>query len=383
MFRCPAHQPSRLLRHIAFAGCVLLSSCGGGGGSSPAPTTNPPANATPSALSVSALPRLSPYPTTPQQYLNVALEAFDMVYALGARGQMSTWRWSELEPTLGHYDASKFGDVDGAIAQARSHAMVQYVGIQLINTTARELPADLAGQAFDSAAVKARFHALLDRIVTPHRGQIKYLSIGNEVDAYLRAHPAEWASYKRFYADAVQYAHALDPSLQVGVTATADGALGSSTSDVQSLNEASDVIILTYYPLQYDASFNVSVRGPAVVAGDFSRMLQFAGSRPLLLQEVGYPASPDNLSSEAQQAQFVSNVFAAWRAADGRIPFLNFFLLHDFPQQTCDAFGTYYGLPNVPTFKAFLCSLGLRQVDGTPRQAWSTLVTEAQREPKP
>jgi len=87
----------------------------------------------------------------------------------------------------------------------------------------------------------------------------------------------------------------------------------------------------------------------------------------------------NRLNPPAKQAAFVTNVFTAWKAANGRIPFLNVFLLHDFTQSMCDDFGVYYGLPNVPSFKAFLCSLGLRKADGTARQAWSTLGDEARK----
>jgi len=273
-----------------------MSACGSGGETTPAQ----PTATKPGVLAISALPRLDPFPATAAQYVALATEAFDLVYGAGARGQMTTFTWSALEPTQGTYDASKFGDLAAAIDQAQSHAMTQFVGIQIINTTAREVPADLAGQAFDSPAVTSRFRSLLDRVVAPNRGKIRFLSIGNEVDAYLRANPAQWANYKRFYADATQYAHSLDPAIQVGVTGTADGALTLSATELQDLNAGSDVMILTYYPLQSDASGTITVRDPGVVAGDFNRMLQFAGGRRLVMQEVGYPASTLNSSSEGR-----------------------------------------------------------------------------------
>lgn len=107
-------------------------------------------------------------------------------------------------------------------------------------------------------------------------------------------------------------------------------------------------------------------------------MLALAGAKPLLLQEVGYPAAASTGSSEARQAAFVSNVFAAWKAEPGRIPLLNFFLLHDFTPQMCSDFGLYYGTSGSANFTDFLCTLGLRHADGTPRSAWPTLQREAQ-----
>lgn len=108
-------------------------------------------------------------------------------------------------------------------------------------------------------------------------------------------------------------------------------------------------------------------------------MLAVADARPLILQEVGYPASLVNESSQQLQAAFVSQVFAAWSDARGRLPFMNFFLLHDFTPKIFDDLGIYYGTSAVPGFKESLCSFGLRTAQGAPRAAWSTLLQEIQK----
>jgi hypothetical protein len=359
---------------------ILAAGCGGGGGSPANVIVAPPPVTKPGVLSVSAMPKLNPFPTTPAQVTAIYTEAFNLVYDAGARGQVTTYKWSELEPTRGNYDAQKFSDLASAIANAQSHNMTVFLGIQLINTTNRELPSDIATLPFNDPAVIAQFRLLINRILTAYPGKITYLSIGNEVDAYLRAHPTEWAQYKVLYNNAVQYAHTLDANVKVGVTGTADGALITSPVQLTDLNALSDVIILTYYPITstvQGTTVTVTADSPSVVASDFPMMLNFAGSKPLVLQEVGYPASATNGSSEAMQSQFVSNVFSAWKTSNGKIPFLNYFLLHDFTQQMCDDFGVYYGLPNVTSFNTFLCSLGLRKDDGTPRAAWNTFKAEA------
>lgn len=358
---------------------IVTAGCGGGGGSDddPAPTPQVPR----AVMSISALPRLNPEPTTPQQVIDVFLEAFDLAYDAGARGQMTTFHWNDLEPQVGNYDAHELESLNDAIENAISHDMTQFIGIQMINTNQREMPTEYAASDFDDAAVIAQFKLLLDRIVTPNVGKIKYLSIGNEVDAYLRAHPAEWASYKAFYDAAVEYAHTLDPDIQVGVTTTAEGALTLSDSDVRQLNENSDVMILTYYPISFAGDGTVTVRSPQSPASDFADMLAFAGDKPLVLQEVGYPASTLNSSSENMQSQFIESVFSAWRDNAENIPFLNFFVLHDFTAQMCAEFTSYYGaagLANAESFGAYLCTLGLRKDDGTPRAAWDTLLQQVE-----
>lgn len=329
-------------------------------------------------MAIAAFARLDPFPT-PGQAAARDSEAFELAFNAGARGQVTTFTWRALEPTQGTYDADKLQDLAAAINKARARSMVQYLGIQVINTSALEVPAGLEAEAFDSPVRIARFRALLDQIVTPHRGRIAYLSIGNEIDVYLRAHPTQWAAYQRFYEDAAQYARSLDPALKVGVTATADGAVSFSTADLQAINATSDVVILTYYPLAFDVNAFITVRPPSDVSSDFTNMLAFAGAKTLVLQEVGYPASTINASSQTLQAGFVRAVFSAWSRAGRRIPFLTFFHLHDFTQTMCDDFSVYYQAVGSSSFNAYLCTLGLRRVDGTPRDAWYVLETEARR----
>jgi hypothetical protein len=51
--------------------------------------------------------------------------------------------------------------------------------------------------------------------------------------------------------------------------------------------------------------------------------------------------------------------------------------MHDFTPAMCDQFAQYYGDPNDASFKAYLCTIGLRQDDGTPKAAWNAFVTAA------
>jgi hypothetical protein len=111
-------------------------------------------------------------------------------------------------------------------------------------------------------------------------------------------------------------------------------------------------------------------------------MVTLAGSKQLVIQEAGYPASELLGSSELRQSQFVTKLFDAWAPRGDRIPFLNVFLMHDFTQTLCDYFTQYYGLPGDQRFSQFLCTLGLRKANGTPRLAWVTFA-EAGRKISP
>jgi hypothetical protein len=157
------------------------------------------------------------------------------------------------------------------------------------------------------------------------------------------------------------------------VTETYGGAVGPAAEQAMALDTRSDVVIYTYYPLQ--GKFQVQAPGSPKI--DFPRMVTLAGGRAVILQEVGYPTAERLSSSEQAQAQFVSSVFQAWQEAGDRIPFLNFFLLHDLTPEVCGGMMDYYHLHDAD-FEAFLCSLGLRTADGEAKLGWNALVKGAQ-----
>lgn len=316
-------------------------------------------------LSISTTPRQLPPPTQSD-----FVAAFDLVYGAGARGQLITATWKELEPTPGAIDVSP---LVGQLDYGGDREPTIYVGIQVINTVAKEVPLDLADSAFDAATMRARFHALIDAVAAALPARITYLSIGNEVDGYLQS-TNQWSSYRAFYEDALDYAHTKMPGVKVGVTGGYDGVVGTLHAQMAALNTRSDAIMLTYYPIGTD----FQVGAPTITRTAFPAMLAVAGSRPLVIQELGYPASPLLGSSDAMQAAFFTDAISQWSMIDGsRMPYVNLFLLHDFTTEECDAFGDYYGIPHNAQFEAYLCTLGLRLADGTPRPAWSAVVNAA------
>lgn len=318
----------------------------------------------PQILAMATTPRLVPPPTL-QDYL----DAFRLTHDLGIRGNAFTEKWSTFEPDNGGLQVAKFAeDTNGYLA---FYPDTSLLGLQVLNTTAKETPADLLNVPFDDPQMLERFNALVDAMLAGIEHPIRYLSIGNEVDVYLAAHPDEWDTYKTFYDGAVAHVHEVAPEIQVGVTVTYSGLL-AHTDKIMRLNEASDVFILTYYPL--GAGFTAD--NPEAPLTDFPRMTELAGGLPVVLQEVGYPSADLLGSSEAEQAQFVRSVFSAWKTAGSAIPFLDYFLLHDFNEELCSSLETYYGLKH-PSFHAYLCTLGLRQANGTPKAAWQAFVDEA------
>jgi hypothetical protein len=311
---------------------------------------------------ISTVPRLVPAPG-PQDYL----DAVEAVRASGAHGAFESASWSDLVTNAG---LSKLVD---ALTSAQQRYDVVLLTLKVLDTNNRTTPPDLASLAFDAPEVERRFHALIDTLKPQLGPKVRYLSIGNEVDVYLAANPRTFDAYARFYADAVDYVHAKLPGVSVGLTGTFEGSRGGFAAKMAQLNTSSDVVVMTYYPL----GPRFVPRPPSTAKPDIAQMLTIASGRPLVLQEVGYPSATRLSSSEGAQGEFATQVLAAWHAAGAQIPLLNWFALGDLTTEVCDTFTHYYALPGDANFSAYLCSLGLRRVDGVPKVSWQAFLTAA------
>jgi hypothetical protein len=293
-----------------------------------------------------------------------------LVNEAGARGSIIAHLWSELEPTQGDYQLDSLKNTLDVYANELGHQV--YLNVQAINTTTKEVPAELKDQPWDGALMKERFHALIDKLVPIVEGRIAYLSIGNEVDVYLNT-TSEWDTYRDFYEDGAAYVRARLPGVKVGVCTTYGIETPPFASKIQQLNAKSDIYITTYYPL----GEGLKPLGPK--ASDFDGMIALGGGLPVVIQELGYPSAALLDSSEQEQAEFFQDSLAQWRDRWQAIPFLNIFLLHDLPEPLCKELANYYGVPGNAPFEAYLCSLGLRKTDGSPKAAWKAVVSASQQ----
>lgn len=299
------------------------------------------------------------FPGSIRDYIN-AIALLDIA---GANGSITTKSWKELEPQPTQYALQTVQDELNFYT--RIYDKTEFLGIQPLNTVPREVPTDLASVPFDDPQMIARFNALYDQLAPLMTQNVRYVSIGNEVDVYLENHPDEWEPYRLFFEATAAHVREVTPWVQVGTTVTFGG-MRHHPDEIAALTAQADVAIITYYPL----SDSAQVASPDAPLRDFPEMIERAGSKPVVLQEFGYPSSPVNGSSDSMQAEFVDYVFEAWQANQAHIPYLSYFALHDFTDDTCDMLLQYYGL-NADVFRAFLCTLGLRYANGEPKPAWT------------
>jgi len=305
----------------------------------------------------------SPGPIGPAPAIGVTLspgpggedEAFELFLSAGGSAIEAPQPWSTLEPGRRRY---RVADVAAIAAGLASDPAGQVMIIPAaIETTRRSVPDDLRREPWDANRMVGRYQALL-RHLAPHFGpQVRYVSIANEADVFLGAHPDQLPAFVRFARKEISTVRRLAPWVKVGVTVTYAGLTSAHPRVARTLARLGDVTIATYYPLVD----GYRMRPPRAPLHDIPQMVRLAHGRPLVLQEAGYSSAVKLGGSPAAQATFVRSVFRAAKRSRPTIPFMSFYTMFDPPAAECR------GRDEAVTF---FCSLGLRAADGRPKPAW-------------
>jgi hypothetical protein len=305
--------------------------------------------------------------------------AYDQAIAMGVREVSVSLDWELLEATTGSYDDT-IPDIIESYYPTQSGDLTLI--LRPLDTAGPRLPTDLAGMNFDDPAVIAAFEDFLthlhSRLTTLNAsGKLRWIQVGNEIDAYLGDDPTKWAQWETFFTAAKAKIESLwGSSIEVS-SIIQYSALNDPNTRVLYLHLVPNLenAVLTYYPLNAD----FTMRTPSTVATDFDFMVNTIANVPIILQECGYPSSPVNNSSESLQADFISAVFTAWDAHSQRIALIDISWQYDASETSVDQWVIDYGMSGNPyenAFKSYLATLGLSHYDGTDKISLQRLKEE-------
>ena len=303
----------------------------------------------------------------------------------GARTTDVTFAWDEIERPYdsGAGDASvdASGDASGDGGPARSPTQVFHpllhvanlvlsdqrvaatLTIDALDVGGTRAPAELATLALDDPELLTRYERVLDYAL----GQLPDLDLSalflaSSVDVSLGDDHAKHAAFATFMTNAAAHVHATRPSVKVGFVVTSDGAVARK-AHLASAWAASDVIGVTYLPIDSAAHVRATAEVAGAVASDIDALLAAVpSSKPVIVREAGYPTAAANGGGEDGQAAFVAAVLGAWDRHAARIPVLTFRELFDADATTSAALAARHGHSD-PAFLVFLRSLGLQTAD--------------------
>ena len=350
---------------------LLITACGSSSsGNSDSPGSPPAQGTRVLGMDIKPDPRVDPkigYST-----------AYDQAVAMGVREVSVSLDWALLEPTEGNYDNTWPATIESYYpSQTGDLTLV----LRPLDTIGPSLPSDLVGKAFNDPLVITAFDNFLTNLhgqltTLNATGKLKWIHVGNEIDASLGSDVTKWAQWQAFFVAAKNKIETLWGAGIVVSSIVEFSALEDVNIRAQYLSflPQLDSAALTYYPLNAD----FTMRPPATVATDFDLMTSAITTKPILLQENGYPSSMVNNSSETLQADFISAVFKAWDKHMDRISLIDFTWQYDVDEATVDQWVMDFGLSGNNEFKYYLWTLGLSNYDGTEKLALQRLRDELQ-----
>ena len=290
-------------------------------------------------------------------------DAVEAVRRTGAAFFELTLSWSAAEPSPHRYVLDDVGRTARLLRQ--SGATLQ-LDLPLVTESARDVPADIAGIAFDDPKLSLRLGRLLDAL-SPVLLDVQTLSLGEAADAYFANRPEELRAYRRLFDGAVQFLKKKAPRLLVGVTTLAP--TESPAPDVAALlHQRSPLLLYIYCPFVRDRPFEH--RPPGALEKDWAALLEGAAGRPVGFPVVSYSSSAENGSSPAKQADFVARLRRFLAKADGRrLLFARYVALRDASPDAAGA-GTGAVLVRERARAAFLANRGLQTAAGDAKPAW-------------
>jgi hypothetical protein len=299
------------------------------------------------------------------------LVALQSAISAGSNFMVIETSWAQLEPSPGSYNLSSISDQVSWAALLNQNAVLT---IKTIDTTARAIPSDLATTAWNSSTMISRWQNLLKAVLPTLNSHIKWINLGNEVDPYLTSYPAELSPFAYFIQTGQNTIAATNPSISTGVVFSFDS-YHLNNGVFLALNGQMKHIAFTYYDANSAVATAVQ-RSPADVPYDFADMVTAAGTKPLILTEVGYSSSTAISSSTAMQQTFYGNALTAFANSGGKLTAASFSFMSDFPASTVASLAAAYGTSGV-SWVNWIAELGVFDQTGNPKPAWSTFQTQA------
>jgi hypothetical protein len=311
-------------------------------------------------------------PATPPPAIGVALnfeatasaaarqEAVDMVRRTGASLFALTLSWSAAEPAPHKYNLAELTRTARLLRQSGA---TLHLDLPLVTESARDVPADLSGVAFDDPKLSLRLGRLLDALM-PALLDFQSISLGEAADVYFARKPDELRAYRRLFDGAVQFLKKKAPRLLVGVTTMAPSE-SPAPEVAAALHQKSPLLLYIYCPFVKDKPFEQ--RSADALEKDWPLLVKGAAGRPIAFPTVSYSSSHENGSSPGKQADFIRAFRRFLARADGRtLLFARYVAWRDAPPEEL--------VPGASVTQrrraAFLGNRGLETNAGDAKPAW-------------
>jgi len=281
--------------------------------------------------------------------------------------------WDEIEPIPNQYNDDILNLINWYYP---SEKLSLVLVINPIDTGKTRVVNDLLNKELDDPQTISRFNKMIDHVYDKIPDvKLTALAIGNEIDGYL-SYNKKWKEYENFYGEVTEHIKKKErwKEVPIGTKAMFQGVVEKYPKEIGSVNKYSDVVMVTYYPLNSDFTF----RDPRDVHTDMELVVKQANGKPIFFMEIGYSSGAIVNSSPDKQKEFVIEVFNAWDKNIEHVKAINFVWMYDISEADTLYYNEYYGISD-SKFLDYLATLGLKHNDGKPKPAWIALQEEVSK----
>lgn len=305
------------------------------------------------------------------------LEGLVQGLSSGARGFVEDGAWATLSPVSSGFSEPILEKLSQRAALFRGNGRELYLQLKVIDGALDGRPADLHEVSWGSYGLLDLSKALIDRIFEKTGTELRYLSLGSEVDLYLSSHGDEAQAITLYFGELTKYvvAHGdAPPGLRVGVGLSSTGFLLENPpqwlSDIPSMGK---VVMLSHHPLN-EAGMAVPVLS---VSEEMQALVTRAKGRPIVLERIGYPSSGLIGGGEDSQGKYLEGIFKYVGEHREAFAFVGIHALHDPSPNDCVHFAAMQGKAESSERYAYECSTGLRRRDDAAKPSFQVFLQGA------
>lgn len=300
-------------------------------------------------------------------------KAFQLAKSLGSEVTSLSMNWKDIETAPGKYEDPAGNLAIANVYYPQKSKLALYV--RAVDTASKMAPADLETVPFTDRKMAERYLKMIDWVFTQIPDvELLFLSVGDEIDLMMGDNKEPYREFGVFLKTVREEIKKKRPNLRVGFTATLYGLTEKVPEELKALNQYSDAVFVSYYPVDE----GLGMKEPSAIAADYEALVRKYPNRTIYIEQTGYPTSPFLKSSEAKQREFVRETFRAWDTHASHIKYISFAWLTDLPQTSLDAYKEYYKTSD-KTLLEFLRTLGLRTYPGSgqDKEAFRAVQAEA------
>ena len=299
-------------------------------------------------------------------------KAFKAAKSLGMEVIPLSINWNDVEKTKSEYNMEEdFLAIADAYYPPTKTKLALY--IRSVDTNSKPVPKDLEEVPFDDPKMTERYLKMIDWVFSKLLNtEIVFLSVGDEIDLMIGDDKALYRQFEIFFRDVKEKIKEKNPNLKVGFTATLYGLTERVPEELKRINEYSDVVFVSYYPVKDD----IGLKDPSVVSKEIDSLIDNYPNKIIYIEQTGYPTSSYLNGSEAKQREFIREIFKAWDKHSSQIKYISFTWLNDLSASGVHGFNQYYGWSD-KSFNEFIRTLGFRTYDGQDKEAYRAIKAEA------